>query len=74
MEDTTMIIPAIVTLLFILTVSLVGGYYSYKEEKKWEDALMKHIEDMIDEKTGTNAKASDGHVVSADAKPMTEVV
>lgn len=68
-----MIIPTIITLLFILTVSLVGGYYSCKEEKKWEDALMKHIEDMIDEKTGTNTKAN-SPVVSADAKPMTEVV
>lgn len=69
-----MIIPTIITILFILVVSLVGGYYSCREEKKWEDALMKHIEAMIDEKNKANAKAGDGCIVSADAKPMTEGV
>lgn len=42
-----MIVTAIITLLFILIVSLVGGYFIYKADKKWEDELMKYI----DEKT-----------------------
>lgn len=31
-----MIMPAIITLLFILTVRFVGGYFIYKADEKWE--------------------------------------
>lgn len=69
MEDTTMIIPAIVTLLFILIVRFVGAYFIYKADEKWE----RNLKNYIDQKTSKNAEP-DGLVVSADAKPMTEVV
>lgn len=64
-----MIIPAIVTLLFILIVRFVGAYFIYKADEKWE----RNLKNYIDQKTNKNAKP-DGLVVSADAKPMTEVV
>ena len=64
-----MIIPTIITILFILTVRLVGGYFIYKADEKWEQNLKRYI----DEKTGNKAEA-DGCIVSADAKPMTEGV
>lgn len=69
-----MIIPAIFTLLFILIVSLVGGYFIYKDEKKWEDALMRHIEEMVKEATTRESDSKTDGPVVADAKPMKEVV
>lgn len=64
-----MIIPAIITLLFILIIRLVGGYFIYKADEKWEQNLKRYI----DEKTSNKAE-SDVCIVSADAKPITEVV
>lgn len=70
-----MMIPAIVTLLFILTIRFVGAYFISKEDQKWEDALMRHFEGMIKEAQANEANAkADGCVVSADAKPIQEVL
>lgn len=69
MEDTTMMIPAIVTLLFILIIRFVGAYFIYKADEKWERNLKRYI----DHKTSKNAEP-DGCVVSADAKPIQEVL
>ena len=59
-----MIIPAIFTLLFILIVSLVGGYFIYKADKKWEDELMKYI----DEKTSKKNENNENKKVEANAR------
>lgn len=69
-----MIIPAIFTILFIVTVHLVGGYFIYKDERKWEDALMKYIEEMVKEAKANEADSKTDGTVAADAKPLKEVV
>lgn len=55
---------AIFTLLFILIVSLVGGYFIYKADKKWEDELMKYI----DEKTSKKNENNENKKVEANAR------
>ena len=63
-----MIMPAIITLLFILTIGLVGGYFMNKEEKKWEDALMRYIEERVKEaQANENNENNENKKVEANA-------
>jgi len=55
---------AIITLLFILIVSLVGGYFIHKADKKWEDELMRYI----DEKTSKKNENNENKKVEANAR------
>lgn len=59
-----MIIPAIITLLFILTVRFVGGYFIYKADKKWEENLRRYI----DEKTSKKNENNENKKVEANAR------
>ena len=58
-----MIMPAIITILFILIVNLVGGYFMFKAEKKYEEELMRYI----DEKTSKKNENNENKKVEANA-------
>ena len=59
-----MIMPAIITLLFILTVCFVGGYFIYKADEKWEENLKRYI----DEKTSKKNENNENKKVEANAR------
>lgn len=59
-----MMIPAIVTLLFILTVRFVGGYFIYKADEKWEENLKRYI----DQKTSKKNENNENKKVEANAR------
>lgn len=59
-----MMIPAIVTLLFILTIRFVGAYFISKADKKWEENLKRYI----DEKTSKKNENNENKKVEANAR------
>ena len=58
-----MMIPAIVTLLFILTIRFVGAYFISKADEKWEQNLKRYI----DEKTSNKNENNENNKVEANA-------
>ena len=58
-----MMIPVIVTLLFIIIVRFVGAYFICKADEKWEQNLKRYI----DQKMSQNNENNENKKVEANA-------